>query len=63
MTLIRHWTSSKTGGEECLCPECGWFGEVRDCAPQIDDLALCPECGHWVEYRDPPEDNTVRKSK
>lgn len=29
-----------------VCPECGWCGVVRDCAPDVDgDGSLgCPDC-------------------
>ncbi len=63
MALIRAWSTPKAGGEQCLCPGCGWSGSLSKCDPQLDEVALCPKCGHWVEYRDPPEDNTMRKSK
>lgn len=61
MTIVNHWNTPKTGEEQCLCPECGWSGLVKDCNPRIDTIALCPKCNHWVELRDPPKDNRVRK--
>lgn len=63
MTIIRHWTTPKIGGEQCLCPECGWSGTVSKCNPRIDDVALCPKCGHWVEYRNPLKDSAVRRPR
>lgn len=63
MTLTRHWNTPKIGGEQCLCPECGWSGKISDCNPRLDEIALCPKCGHWVELRNSPKDNTERKPR
>ncbi len=29
-----------------VCPECGWYGVVRDCAPDVDGEGGlgCPDC-------------------
>ena len=63
MILTSHWSKPKTGGEQSLCPKCGWSGTLSECAHRADAIVLCPKCNHWVELKDPQKAAKLQEKK